>query len=110
MRRPVFFCSSTWMLQPASRAQVNIDVNMTRDLGEVEDDGSPELHVGFQHSVGTTFTQFYERGLLMGPGNFVGCIELACRPTKNAGSRGSRHDRRGTKPMRRSPLSSTFFT
>src|SRR6185503_5686773 len=38
------------------------------DLGEVEDDGRPELHVGLDRAVGTALAQLLEGGVLQGQG------------------------------------------
>ena len=51
--RPSRFCSRMCADQPATRAQVNMDVNSVgRHLGEVEHDRRPELDVRGQHAVG----------------------------------------------------------
>src|SRR4051794_13765290 len=59
-----------------------------RDLGEVQDDGGPELHVGRQDAVGPAGVQLVERRLLEGGGRLVarGAEALAGR-TQDAGAR-----------------------
>ena len=89
MRRPVRFCSRMCADHPAVRAQVNIGVNIERrHLGEVEDDGGPELDVRGEHPVGPARVQLLERGLLEGGRGLVarGAEALAGR-AQHAGAR-----------------------
>src|SRR3546814_301202 len=58
------------------------------DLGEVQDDGRPELDVGLQDAVGTTLLELGQRGLLQGLGDLVArCVQLLGGATQHSGTR-----------------------
>ena len=59
-----------------------------RDVGEVQDDRRPELHVRLDHAVGAALAQLLERGGLEGLGDLVARgVELQAGPPEHAGPR-----------------------